>query len=196
MLRLRSVSRRTCSSAQVRPAAAPPRSHVVSQVDAPALLGRRERAGHQLEHVQRERARRAVRAAGALRPHHVGEADPALLREVRGQQVDVGPRLVAVALDAHRSVEGVRVRAPTASPRCRRPRCCGSGVACTSKLVTSVAIGPDRELDERADVRRHLDVDAAGRAAARSVIGRCAREIRADALTARAGPSSCTSVVR
>ena len=61
------VSRRRCSRAG-RPGRDCAGSHVVCELDVAALLGRRHRRGHQLEHVQRERARRPVRSAACAPP--------------------------------------------------------------------------------------------------------------------------------
>ena len=56
-------------------------------------------AGHQLEHVEREGARRPVRVGRCACAHeHVGDADAALLRQiVAGSSSIVGPLVVAVA---------------------------------------------------------------------------------------------------
>ena len=80
------LSRRTCSRAG-RPATASARSHVVSRSTRRPCFGRR-RAHAVISSSTCSASAPDARcgATGALRPDHVGEADAALLRQVRGQR--------------------------------------------------------------------------------------------------------------
>ncbi len=108
--------------------------------------------------MERERIGRAVGPTRPLCPHHVGEADAPLLREVRREQVDLGPLLVGETSDRHRTAERVGV-----GHRQRRLGPVHLDVAVARRLRVEAGDeggdGPRRELDGGRDVGRHLDVD-------------------------------------